>query len=79
MSRFSFRVLLLCIRTKAAKDSASSSKLDIFQVQTGACSSLLIPCGGEGILCVLVQNDWSCMLVYVCSHLNVNALLSVVS
>jgi hypothetical protein len=39
--RFFFRGFLLHIRTKAAKASASSSELDIFQVQTGACLSVL--------------------------------------
>jgi hypothetical protein len=62
-SRFFFRGFLLHIRTKAAKASASSFQLDVFQVQTGACSSILVTCCGEGILCVLVQKDWSCKLV----------------
>jgi hypothetical protein len=62
-SRFFFRGFLLHIRTKTAKASTSSSELDIFQVQTGACSSVFVPCGGEGILCVLVQKDCSYNLV----------------
>jgi hypothetical protein len=63
MSRSFSRGFLLHIRAKAAKASALSSELDIFQVQTGAYSSILVQCGGEGTLCVLVQNDWSCKLV----------------
>jgi hypothetical protein len=62
-SRFFFRNFLLHIRTKAAKARASLSEFNIVQVQTGAYSSVLVPCDGEGTLCILVQKDWSCKLV----------------
>jgi hypothetical protein len=53
----SYEDLKYSTSTKAAKASASSSELDIFQVQTGPYSSVLVTSGGEGILCVLVQKD----------------------
>jgi hypothetical protein len=64
-SRLFFRSFLLAHKDKSSQSEpiASSSELDIFQAQTGACSSVLVPCGGEGILCVLVQKDLSCKLV----------------